>query len=166
VSGTCIARIGEFHRARHHRELDVGLLADIRVAMKILRIALGHEQRVLDLILRIRERDLLAALRRDVHAGRDHVEAARAQARNQRAPFGQHAVHFLHAHPRKNLAGDFRRFAGHLAVRRRVRERRFVRVADTHFAGALDALQRRFSRRMLRRHAQGRRGDAEGFQQS
>ncbi|MNM34767.1 hypothetical protein D3C81_454240 [compost metagenome] len=111
--------------------------------MQILRVAFGGQQSVGQLVLRIGEDDLFAAFRRDVHACGDHVEAPGAQARNQRAPLGQHAIDLLDAHFREDDFGDFRRFTGDPAIGLGKGERGFVGVADTDAAVFGDGFQRR-----------------------
>src|SRR3546814_17491833 len=97
--------------------------------------------------MRVREGDLLATLRQDEHAGGDHVEAAGAQPRDQRAPFGQDALDLLDAELGEDDPGDLRRLSRYLAVQRRVGEGGSVGVADPDRSGLLYAFERPFPER-------------------
>ncbi len=109
-----------------------------------MRVALGDQQRIVDLVVRIGKQHLLQALRRHVHAGGNHVKAAGDQAGNQAAPFGQHRIDFLDAHLVEHYLGDLRRFAGHTTVRKCVCEWRLVGVTDADFTRALHSFERGF----------------------
>jgi len=58
--------------------------------------------------VRVGEDHLLATFGCDVHAGGDQIEAAGAQARNQRAPFGQDRLDGFHAHAFEDVPDDLR----------------------------------------------------------
>ncbi|MCY1438082.1 hypothetical protein D9M71_542660 [compost metagenome] len=137
-----IAGIGQIHRAGHDRQFHVGILGDIGVAVQVFRVAFGHQQGIGQLVLRVGEDHLLAARRGDVHARGNHVEASRTQARDQRAPLGEHAIDFLDAHFLEDDLGDFRRLAGNPAVGFGKGEGGFVGIADADAVVLLDRFQR------------------------
>ena len=118
-----------------------------RIILDALGIALLHQHRLADAVGGFGERDLGAALRIDEHAGGDDVEAAGLQARDERAEFGEHAVDLRDAHLGEHRLGDFRRFAGELAVWRGEAEGRLVGEADADEALRLGALERRLGKR-------------------
>ncbi|MCY1438965.1 hypothetical protein D9M71_551830 [compost metagenome] len=86
---------------------------------------------------------MLAAFRRDVHARGNYVETPGAQARDQRAPLGEHAVDLLDAHFGEDDFGDFRRFTGDPAIGLGKGERGFVGIADADAAVFRNGFQRR-----------------------
>src|SRR5690606_3307860 len=85
---------------------------------------------------------LLAAFRSDEHARRDNVEAPGAQARDERAEFGEDAVDLLDAHARQDRLRHLRRFAGELAARRGITIGRLIGEADTDIAVLACRLER------------------------
>ncbi|MNY20142.1 hypothetical protein D3C86_1536090 [compost metagenome] len=111
--------------------------------MQVLRVALLDQERFAHAIRRIRECHLLATSGRDIHAGRDDVEALGGKAGDQRTELGQHTFHFIDAHALEHDARDlhgFTRDLGFLAVH--IRERRLVGVPDAYLAGGFGGFKR------------------------